>query len=387
VPRRPVGPPAGHEYPHPVATIRLFAAARDAAGTGRDSIPGTTVAEVLDAACRRYGPRFGDVLATAQVWRNGDPAELGDAVGDADEVAVLPPVSGGSEATAPAAPRTPSPARGRPGAPAPVERRGSRSGPVGLTRSLGEGLVGGYDVAGPRVRLGLLWVVALLGSIALGTWELAVVVALVAGAAGAQTAAAWRRVGGRACRPVAGLSGLVLPLAAALGTASLGVAAVVAAVAAVVAAQLDRRRVRSIWADGGLTVRCGYPVGLAAASLVVIRHLEIGAAVSLVLLVCAYDVGDFLVGTGANTPFEGPVSGILAAMVVAFALGVFTVPPFAMASALVFGGLAAALFPLGQLAATEMLPAADARAPALRRLDSLLLAGPLWLGALWRYLH
>ncbi len=111
-----------------------------------------------------------------------------------------------------------------------------------------------------------------------------------------------------------------------------------------------------MWADAGLTLRCGYPVGLAAGSLVVIRHLEIGAAVSLVLLVCAYDLGDFVVGTEAGSPVEGPIAGIVAAMVIAFALGVFAVPPFALASALVFGGLAAALFPLGQLTATELLP-------------------------------
>ena len=129
-------------------------------------------------------------------------------------------------------------------------------------------------------------------------------------------------------------------------------------------------------------------MGLAAASLVVIRHLEIGAAVSLVLLVCAYDLGDFLVGTDAGTPVEGPVAGIVAALVVAFALGVFAVPPFVVSSALVFGGLAAALFPLGQLAATELLP--GRRRPGPRPCGGStrsLLVGPVWMarcGASWQ---
>ncbi len=78
-----------------MATLRLFAAAREAAGTGRDDVPGGTVGDVLDAAVERYGPGFAAVLPTCKVWRNGDEANRGDAVTDADEVAVLPPVSGG----------------------------------------------------------------------------------------------------------------------------------------------------------------------------------------------------------------------------------------------------------------------------------------------------
>jgi molybdopterin converting factor small subunit len=74
----------------------LFAAAREAAGTGRDTLEGSTVAEVLDAARARYGPGFADVLRICRVWVNGEPASLDERVGDGDEVAVLPPVSGGS---------------------------------------------------------------------------------------------------------------------------------------------------------------------------------------------------------------------------------------------------------------------------------------------------
>jgi molybdopterin synthase sulfur carrier subunit len=79
-----------------VAVLRLFAAAREAAGTGRDEVPGATVGAVLDAAVARYGADFGAVLATAKVWVNGEGAERGDPVAATDEVAVLPPVSGGA---------------------------------------------------------------------------------------------------------------------------------------------------------------------------------------------------------------------------------------------------------------------------------------------------
>ena len=79
-----------------MAVLRLFAAAREAAGTGRDEVPGATVGDVLDAAVDRFGPGFAAVLATCKVWVNGDPAERDDPVRPGDEVAVLPPVSGGS---------------------------------------------------------------------------------------------------------------------------------------------------------------------------------------------------------------------------------------------------------------------------------------------------
>jgi molybdopterin synthase sulfur carrier subunit len=84
-----------------VPTIRMFASARDAAGTGRDVVSGVTVAEVLGEARRRYGDQFAAVLPTCRVWVNGEPAGDGDAVGEGDEVAVLPPVSGGATGTDP----------------------------------------------------------------------------------------------------------------------------------------------------------------------------------------------------------------------------------------------------------------------------------------------
>jgi molybdopterin converting factor small subunit len=79
-----------------VPSLRLFASAREAAGTGRDTLPGATVQEVLAQAARRYGPAFAEVLGTCRVWVNGEPADPSQAVTDGDEVAVLPPVSGGS---------------------------------------------------------------------------------------------------------------------------------------------------------------------------------------------------------------------------------------------------------------------------------------------------
>jgi molybdopterin converting factor small subunit len=78
-----------------MAVLRLFASAREAAGTERTTIDAATVGAVLDEAMVRFGEGFAAVLARSRVWVNGDPADRADAVGPDDEVAVLPPVSGG----------------------------------------------------------------------------------------------------------------------------------------------------------------------------------------------------------------------------------------------------------------------------------------------------
>ncbi len=79
-----------------MAVLRLFASAREAAGIGRDRIGGATVADVLSAAGDRYGSGFQQVLASCRIWVNGEAASVDMALRDDDEVAVLPPVSGGA---------------------------------------------------------------------------------------------------------------------------------------------------------------------------------------------------------------------------------------------------------------------------------------------------
>jgi sulfur-carrier protein len=78
-----------------MAVLRMFASVRQAAGTGRADVPGSTVAEVLAAAGERFGPEFVAQLACCRVWHNGEPAEPDTTVAATDEVALLPPVSGG----------------------------------------------------------------------------------------------------------------------------------------------------------------------------------------------------------------------------------------------------------------------------------------------------
>lgn len=86
----------GWGYAGRVVTLRLFAAARDAAGTGRERVEATTVGEAIAVARERFGSRFADVAATATIWVNGEAADDDQPLSPGDEVAVLPPVSGGS---------------------------------------------------------------------------------------------------------------------------------------------------------------------------------------------------------------------------------------------------------------------------------------------------
>ncbi|HET9093208.1 MAG TPA: MoaD/ThiS family protein [Acidimicrobiales bacterium] len=78
-----------------MATVRFFAQARDAAGCANASVDGDTVAAVLEEATARFGGRLAQVIEISAIWVNGEFATPDQPVGAADEVAVLPPVSGG----------------------------------------------------------------------------------------------------------------------------------------------------------------------------------------------------------------------------------------------------------------------------------------------------
>jgi molybdopterin converting factor small subunit len=78
-----------------MATLRLFAQIREAAGTGSVELDGVTVSDVIAAASDRFGADFIALVPTCRVWVNGEPALESDKLSARDEVALLPPVSGG----------------------------------------------------------------------------------------------------------------------------------------------------------------------------------------------------------------------------------------------------------------------------------------------------
>lgn len=75
--------------------LRLFGPAAQRAGRGADELAAGTVGQLLADACDRYGPAFAELLPRCKVWVNGSEAGSGTALSDGDEVAVLPPMSGG----------------------------------------------------------------------------------------------------------------------------------------------------------------------------------------------------------------------------------------------------------------------------------------------------
>ena len=78
-----------------MARLLLLGPAREAAGTKHDEIDADTLDGALGLAAVRYGEGFRAVLEASQVWLNGAPARGDTPVGPYDEIAVLPPVSGG----------------------------------------------------------------------------------------------------------------------------------------------------------------------------------------------------------------------------------------------------------------------------------------------------
>lgn len=246
-----------------------------------------------------------------------------------------------------------------------------------------------YPTDGPKITLGVLWFVAVVGAGWLATLLLAIVVAGVAALSAFQV--------GRSFRPMveppiaAGLAGMVA-LAGAFGALGLGIALILGTIGAflVVAGTNPpepvlgpRRRpvppLEALLHRGELLIRSSLPGAVAAGSLVAIERIDFGGFVALVVLVSAYETGDFLIGSGSANAVEGPVAGIVALSVAAAAIYVVLPAPFDTNSFPLFAILAAVAAPLGQIGASAILPRGVVWAPALRRLDSYLLAAPLWL--------
>lgn len=76
-------------------SVRLFAALRDLAGASRVEADGETVGELVAALSERYGERFAGIARVGSVVVDGERASADRPLSGREEVALLPPVSGG----------------------------------------------------------------------------------------------------------------------------------------------------------------------------------------------------------------------------------------------------------------------------------------------------
>jgi len=251
-----------------------------------------------------------------------------------------------------------------------------------------------YATDGPKITFGIIWfflaaAVATSGDYfqrpSLTPAVVAIAFAPLAGLAALQIGNTWFEQRKEA-RAWPALAAYVLAVSGFAGLVGMTVGFFVAVIILFVGASLGDASGRSLIEVFDVMARAGLPVGFAVASMAAITHIEYesgsGAYVllSLILLVSAYEAADFLVGSGANNSFEGPASGILTLMVVGF--GLFLIKPNAFptsTSVILFAALTAICCPLGQMLGSFLLPKSTAWAPALRRLDSYLVAAPFWL--------
>ena len=76
--------------------MRLFAALREIAGERELDVDGSTVAELVAALTDKFGERFGALVSSGSVVVNGERASFDQALSGDEDVALLPPVSGGA---------------------------------------------------------------------------------------------------------------------------------------------------------------------------------------------------------------------------------------------------------------------------------------------------
>ena len=228
----------------------------------------------------------------------------------------------------------------------------------------------------PHGRLGVAWAIVTSGALVAGVGWLSLWMAVIAVVAASQTAFVWKKRGERPLPGFAAALAAALPLTAATGFDHMNMVVVGAIVLTLTARVVSPTKAPG--RDVAITLVIGLAVGMAAAAPVLLRSINIPAALYLLACAALYDAGAYLVGTGASSAWEGPAAGVAALIPLTMLAAVALVPPFHGGSPLLLGALAAVLAPFGPVAGSALLGDRTAYAPALRRLDSLLILGPIW---------
>lgn len=300
----------------------------------------------------------------------------------------VPPVVAGPPAPPAAVGPSPSPSRpaSKSRAAAPPRQRAASAPPrrrkSGPSASDWARVAPVYKVDGPRVRLGVAWFVVGAAAVVASPITAAIAYAVVAGWAARQVVQAWHSpsvhadlAAGLAAVPVLAALGGVGP-----GLLALGAAAVVAVFAGIYAPGAGLRGSAGHLAGIGILLQASLPVAIAGGAVVLARNESIAVALLLFAFASAYEVGDFLVGSGSSNPIEGPLAGGAAVVLTGFPLAMLLVDPFDVLGVPLLA-VAAVCCPVGQWIASAVLPRPEADAPALRRLDTMLLLAPMWIVA------
>lgn len=230
-------------------------------------------------------------------------------------------------------------------------------------------------VDGPHIRLGLAWALVTHVAAAAGPVPLAMVITPVAALAAVQAARSWRRRRRRAAVPVSGAGAALVAGASIFGIGAVGAAVVLVGCVLTAARLLAPEGAR---ASPGLTGVIAVVFGVAGAALVLLRAEAFIPVFVLLSFVQVYDASAYVVGAGAGSRWEGPAAGVASIAAVTLAVAAVLSPPFRGATPWLLGLLAAVLAPVGPLAAAELIGDRRARVPAVLRLDSLLVLGPVW---------
>ncbi|MDQ2727028.1 MAG: hypothetical protein M3Y91_03985, partial [Actinomycetota bacterium] len=223
----------------------------------------------------------------------------------------------------------------------------------------------------PVVRLGLLWTLVLVAAIVVSPALVAVVLVPIAAIA-AQSA--WRRLETPIAEPwwLAGACAGVAPVAAIAGPVGAGLAIVAGGVVLALVTAREAERAEQL-----RVALCSVAPAAAAASLVLATLQSVTIGLVLFMAVTLFDASSYVMGVGDTGGRLGALAGALSLAVLGVVLAGVLVVPFSGASPWVLCGMVAVTAPLAVGAGNRLV--GSARLPAWRRLDSLFLAGPLWV--------
>ncbi len=325
-------------------TLRLFARFREIAGTDEMVVDEGTVGEILDRAADEYGPAFTNGLRSAGVWVNGNPADRDAVVGPDDEMAIIPPVSGGTYA-------------------APTTQRS-------LTLDPAEGILSVIVLAALLVSawVPLEWfVVVTVGAALAWLWDLADTDATRAGSINLYAT-------------------LFAPTIAAAATYAWGYEGFAGGFAAAVAVTIFWPIFQSRWRGVesiAMTASVSMIAAAGAGALVMLRMMSTSIALAYLLIVALAIVVAMVTAIRGGQTIDPNVGTLIGALIAGLLAGVLTgdieiatglVAAVAVATGLIAGRVLGSMVRTGTIVHTVRLPG------QLSPIDGLWLAAPLfWL--------